>query len=397
MSKKSVQEYLRAILQRYRNASKKLKKTLLDEFCEVCGCHRKHAIRRLNQALNKNRRTKNSGRQRKSGRPRKYDHPELLEVLERIWRYMNLPCAKRLKAGLSFWVPAYIQHFGIRLSETVLELLATISPATIDRLLAPERKKHKKLGLATTKPGSLIKKHIPIKTNQWDEKTPGFLEADTVAHCGTSMAGMFVFTVDMVDIATGWTEQRAVWGKGERGVLEAIRSIEQALPFRIRGFDCDNGSEFLNQHLLKYFTHRKKPVQFTRSRPYHKNDNAHVEQKNWTQVRQYLGYSRFDRQELVGLLNDLYCNEWRLFLNFFIPSVKLVEKTRQGSKTFKKYDPAKTPLQRVLESKGIKKAVKQQLQTQSQSCNPFYLQEQIRIKIKNILDVVNKNTTAENN
>jgi hypothetical protein len=397
MSKKSVQEYLRAILQRYRHASKKLKKPLLDEFCEICGCHRKHAIRRLNQALNKNKRTKNSGRRRKPGRPRKYDHPELLEVLERIWRYMNLPCAKRLKAGLSFWVPAYVQHFGIRLSETVLALLATISPATIDRLLAPERKKQKKLGLATTKPGSLIKKHIPIKTNQWDEKTPGFLEADTVAHCGTSMAGMFVFTVDMVDIATGWTEQRAVWGKGERGVLEVIRSIEQALPFAIRGFDCDNGSEFLNQHLLKYFTHRKKPVQFTRSRPYHKNDNAHVEQKNWTQVRQYLGYSRFDRQEIVGLLNDLYCNEWRLFLNFFIPSVKLLEKRRDGSKIIKKYDPAKTPLQRVLESPDIKKTVKQQLQAQYQSCNPFHLQEQMKIKIKNILEFVNKNTTIKDN
>lgn len=392
MSKKSVQEYLRVILQRYSMANKKLKKTLLDEFCEVCGCHRKHAIRRLNQALSKNKRTKNSGRQRKSGRPRKYDHPELLEVLVRIWRYMNLPCAKRLKAGLSFWVPAYIKHFGIRLPESVLELLATISPATIDRLLAPERKKHKKLGLATTKPGSLIKKHIPVKTNQWDETTPGFLEADTVAHCGTSMAGMFVFTVDMVDIATGWTEQRAVWGKGERGVLEAISSIEQALPFAIRGFDCDNGSEFLNQHLLKYLTHRKKPVQFTRSRPYHKNDNAHVEQKNWTHIRQYLGYSRFDRQELVSLLNDLYCTEWRLFLNFFIPSVKLLEKTRDGSKIIKKYDPAKTPLQRVLESTDIKKTVKQRLQAQCQSCNPFYLQEQMKIKIKNIFEIVDKNT-----
>jgi len=152
--------------------------------------------------------------------------------------------------------------------------------------MAPDRAKCNKVGLATTKPGSIIKKHIPIKTNQWDERMPGFLEADTVAHCGNSMAGMFIFTLNCVDLATGWVEQRAVWGKGETGVKDAMESIERALPFPILGFDCDNGSEFLNWHLIKFFTDRKRPVGFTRSRPYHKNDNAHIENKNWTNVRQ---------------------------------------------------------------------------------------------------------------
>ena len=171
-----------------------------------------------------------------------------------------------------------------------------------DRLLKPVRIQYKKRGRATTKPGTLLRKQIPLKTNQWDETRPGFVEADTVAHCGDTMAGMFAFTVDCVDIATGWTEQRAVWGKGESGVLEQIRDIEQSLPFPLLGFDCDNGSEFLNYHLLRHFTERKKPIQFTRSRAYHKDDNAHIEQKNWTHVRQWLGYDRLDNPQVVPFL-----------------------------------------------------------------------------------------------
>lgn len=387
MSKKAIQEYLKEIFDRYHAASKELKKVILDEFCQVSGYNRKYAIRRLNDAK---RQKKSPRRRKKPGRRKIYDHPMLLEVLTRIWQAMNLPCAKRLKAGLALWVPAYTEYFGITLPARVVELLATISASTIDRLLASQRSKYCKRGLATTKPGSLLKKHIPIKTNQWDENRPGFIEADTVAHCGSSTADMYVFTVNIVDIATGWTEQRAVWGKGERDVFQAIQSIEHALPFAIQGFDCDNGSEFLNQHLLKYFTHRKKPVQFTRSRPYHKNDNAHIEGKNWTHVRQYLGYQRFDLKELTPLINELYTTEWRLLLNFFIPSVKLIQKNRQGSKIIKKHDNAKTPLQRILESSDINSQTKNKLLTLFNSSNPFYLQEQIRMKIKRILKMVSQ-------
>jgi len=246
---------------------------------------------------------------------------------------------------------------------------------------------YKKRGRATTKPGTLLRKQIPIKTNQWDESRPGFLEADTVAHCGDTMAGMYALTVDCVDIATGWTEQRAVWGKGETGVLEKIRHIEKSLPFPLLGFDCDNGSEFLNYHLLRHFSQRKKPIQFTRSRAYHKDDNAHVEQKNWTHVRQWLGYDRLDNPRVVPLLNQLYSQEWRLFQNFFSPSVKLLAKERIASKTIRRYDPPKTPYQRVMESPLVTQGTKNQLTALLKTLNPFQLNAAIKGKLKKIYQV----------
>ena len=188
----------------------------------------------------------------------------------------------------------------------------------------------------TKKPGSLLRNQIPIKTSQWEETIPSHIESDTVHHCGDTVAGQYVLTVNYDDIATGWTEQRAVWGKGELEVLQQTKDVENSLPFKILGFDSDNGGEFINNHLYKYFTQRSKhPVQFTRSRAYKKNDNAHVEQKNWTHVRQWLGYNRFENPKIVTLLNDLYKTEWRLYHNFFIPSVKLLEKKRIASKTVK--------------------------------------------------------------
>jgi hypothetical protein len=247
--------------------------------------------------------------------------------------------------------------------------------------MATVRDKARKRGLCTTKPGSLLKRHVPIATDQWDETRPGFIEADTVAHCGTSMEGMFVFTVNCIDIATGWREQRAVWGKGERGVLEAIKDIEEKLPFPILGFDCDNGSEFLNWPILKYFTNRKQPVQYTRSRPYHKNDNAHVEEKNWTLVRQYIGYQRLAKPQLAGQLNQLYLSDWRLFMNFFVPSTKLTQKLRDGSRIVKKYDLPKTPFQRLLESPLISTDTKVKLQKLFSTLDPFKLQRQLHKKI----------------
>lgn len=377
MSNLSKQEYLLAIRPRYLAANKSEKKAILDEFCTVCGYNRKYAIRLLRSRPQPNTRLQKAQRGRKKG----YHLPALIEFLRILWRAANLACGKRLKAMIPNWLP----HYPEALSDEVKNLLATISASTIDRLLKPQRAKCQKYGLPTTKPGSILKHHIPVKTNQWDETRPGFLEADTVAHCGTSAAGMFVFTVNCVDIATGWTVQRAVWGKGEQGVLEAVKSIEQALPFPLLGFDCDNGSEFLNWHLKRYLTERRRPVQYTRSRPYHKNDNAHVEGKNWTHVRQYLGYGRFDQQELTPQLNELYTTEWRLFFNFFLPSVKLQEKSRQGSKIIKKYDHPQTPFQRVLGSPHVSEQTKQTLREQFQGLNPFQLQQQILQKIKRLL------------
>jgi hypothetical protein len=320
---------------------------------------------------------------KRPGRAPFYSQPHILKPLKKIWLAANLPCSKRLKIILPLWIPGYIQSFG-PLPPKVIEALSHISPATIDRILSPTRIHYKKRGRSTTKPGTLLRNQIPIKTNQWDESRPGFLEADTVAHCGDSLAGMFAYTIDAVDIATAWTEQRAVWGKGETGVLEQIHDIESYLPFPLLGFDCDNGSEFLNHHLFRHFHQRSNPVQFTRSRAYHKQDNAHLEQKNWTHIRQWLGYERLDHPQVVPLLNNLYRHEWRLFHNFFCPSVKLLAKERIGSKTLKRYDSPKTPYQRIIDSPLISPQTKHSLAKQLASLNPFVLRNAMEEKIKKI-------------
>jgi len=385
MSSRSKKEYLAAIYTRYKAGTRKQKKLILDEFCAACGYHRKHAIRLL-----KKFRRFSKPKHKKKGRAPVYQTEDLLMPLKRIWLAANLPCSKRLKAVLPLWLPGYAQQYGA-LTEEVARTILAISPSSIDRLLKPIRVKYKGRGKSTTKPGTLLRKQIPIKTKQWDESRPGFLEADTVAHCGTSMAGMFAFTVDCVDIATGWTEQRAVWGKGETAVLQQIKDIEVSLPFPLQGFDSDNGSEFLNHHLLRHFAERKQPVQFTRSRAYHKDDNAHIEQKNWTHVRQWLGYHRFDNSEIVPLLNKLYKSEWRLFHNFFCPSVKLIEKQRIASKTIKRYDKPKTPYQRIMESLDITEEIKKKLTELFHTLNPFLLRKAMEKRLKEIFMLCCKN------
>ncbi len=378
MSPRSKKEYLETIFLRYKRANRKQKNLILNEFCATTGYHRKHAIR----LLRKFKRFQKP-KPKKRGRVAIYSQPAILKAVKKIWRGANLPCSKRLKAILPLWLPGYVQSFGT-LPPEVSQALLTISPATIDRLLQPARIHYKKHGRATTKPGTLLRNQIPIKTNQWDEFRPGFLEADTVAHCGSSALGLFAYTLDCTDIATGWTEQRAIWGKGETGVLEQIRHIEQSLPFPLLGFDCDNGKEFLNYHLLRHFAQRKKPIQFTRSRAYHNEDNAHVEQKNWTHVRQWIGYDRLDNPDTVPLLNALYTQEWRLFHNFFCPSAKLLDKERIGSKTLKHYDPPKTPYQRILDSPHVSPEIKQTLSKQLEALNPFVLRKIIDEKLKKL-------------
>jgi hypothetical protein len=382
MSTTSKCEYLAAIRDRYHNASKRDKTIMLDEFCRVCGYHRKYAIRRLTAKNISDRSPQLSQR----GRKKQYRDPVLLDVLRDLWVATNLPCSKRLKAIIPLWLPYYEMR---SLSAELRQQLLSISAATMDRLMAPLRARYHKQGLATTKPGSLLRKHIPISTDQWDETMPGFIEVDTVAHCGTSTEGMFVYTINCVDIATAWTEQRAIWGKGESGVVTAMRAIESHLPFPLQGFDCDNGSEFLNWHLYRHFTERKAPVKFTRSRPYKKNDNAHVEEKNYTQVRLYLGYQRFDKPQLVAQLNELFANDWNQLLNFFIPSSKLLAKYRDGAHIKKQRDTPQTPVQRILASPHIAEATKQRLQQQFEQLNPFELYHHMDCKIKAIIKQVN--------
>lgn len=379
MVKQAKQAYLDAIRGRYTKASRTDKAKILDEFCAVCGYNRKYAIRLLG-------RKKSTSPPRRAGRKPQYDSPLLLEALRRIWLATDQMCGKRLKAALPLWLPGYEADYGA-LPAVAKTGLLTVSASTLDRLLKPLRVEHPK-GLSGTKPGSLLKNQIPIRCEHWDVSLPGFVEADTVAHCGNSLAGDFVWSLTMTDILTGWTECRATWNKGSQGVITQIQAIETALPFPLKGFDCDNGSEFLNHHLLRYFRdHPEKPA-FTRSRPYKKNDNAHVEQKNWSQVRHLFGYDRFDNPQLVALMNDLYAQEWSLLQNHFCPTLKLKEKSREGSRYRKSYYPPETPYQRVMTSGSIPDPVKSRLETLHGEINPFKLKQQIEAKLRHIFSMV---------
>ena len=382
MGPQSIEEYTAIIAKRYKKAKKRnLKNNILNEYCRITGYHRKHAIRKLN-----NFKFYSRPKSKKPGKKSIYNNPKILTPLKIIWLQANLPCSKNLKAIIPIWLHSYAENYS-PLDLDTIKALKHISPATIDRILKPIRPKFKKHGLSCTKPGSLLRNQIPVKTDQWDEFNPGSIEADTVHHCGQSTEGQYALTVNYDDIATQWTEQRAVWGKGQAGVHIQTEDVENSLPFLIRVFDSDNGGEFINDHLFRYFTKRSvNPVQFTRSRAYKKNDNSHIEQKNWTHVRQWLGYYRFDNPDIVPLLNDLYKNEWRLFHNFFIPSVKLLEKKRVGSKIIKRYDKPKTPFQRVLEADSfyVSNEKKHELQQIFESLNPFDLRNAMEKKIAKI-------------
>lgn len=368
---------------RYAGAEgRKEKSKILDEICATTGYDRKYVIR----AMRRRSSATTPGRSRR-GRKRTYGR-EVLAPLKKIWLAANLPCGKRLEPMMPLWLPGYEALHG-ELDAEVRRKLLSMSPSTIDRLLAQPRQKLNLKGRCTTKPGGLLRHHIPIQTGQWRETRPGYIEADTVAHCGESSLGPFVLTLDCVDIATGWTEQRAIWTKLASGVVRQMVSIEKALPFRLKGFDSDNGSEFINEILLKHFLKRHRPVLFTRSRAYKKNDNAHVEQKNWTHVRQWIGYGRLDKPEATDLLNDLYTNEWRLFHNFYSPSMKLISKQRVGAKVVKKYDSPKTPYQRVMQSDDVNDYHKRGLAMIFENTNPFILRRAIEKKLKRIHRLMN--------
>ena len=380
MSKKcrqSKREYLLAIWERYQRVGRRFKSKILDEFCAVCGYTRKYAIGLLSR--------KPRRRQCKPGPRRRYDG-QVLEPLKVIWLAAEQMCSKRLKAALPLWLPFYEQEHG-PLVEPVRKKLLQISAASIDRLLKKERARYRGKGLCGTRPGGLLKHQIPIRTDNDDVDRPGFLEADTVAHCGNSLAGDFIWSITFTDIFCQWTENRATWNKGAEGVLGQVKDVEANLPFELLGFDVDNGSEFLCFHLWRYLLDRPRPVPLTRSRPYRKNDQAHVEQKNWTHVRQLLGYQRLEQPELVPLINELY-RTWGLLHNFFCPNLKLLSKTRKGAKTIRKYSPPQTPYQRLLESKHLSQEQKQKLQSRFQQLNPLQLKREIEQKLKLVLNKV---------
>jgi hypothetical protein len=375
MGPEARRQYVEKVRERYGRMSRRGKGAILEEFCQVMECHRKHAIRLLNGLAR--------AKSKPPGPRARYGEAEA-EALKAIWLAAEQPCGKRLVAALPLWMPAYER--GKPQSRAVRGRLLEISAATADRLLRPMRARLKVRGLGGTKPGSLLKAQIPIRGESWDERRPGYMEADTVAHCGASLAGDFIWSLTFTDIATGWTVNRAVWNKGAAGVVERLGELERELPFELLGFDSDNGSEFLTHHLWRHMRQRPRPIEFTRSRPYHKNDQAHVEQKNWTHVRQLLGYGRFERIELVEPINELY-RLWGRFHNLFCPTLKLKEKTREGSKIKKRYERPRTPCQRVLESELVKVQTKRLMKREVKEIDPFELKRQIEAQLRRVFDL----------
>lgn len=361
---------------RYHGRGKEGKTRLLDEFCEQHGYERKYAIKLLGHTPGVD-----ILRRPPPGPEPKYG--AIREVVSQVWQAAEQLCGKRLVRALPLWLPHYERHFG-KLLPVQKKLLSEVSAATLDRLLACRKAQCRK-GLSATKPGTLLRQHVPIQGEVWNEQQVGFLEADSVAHCGTSLAGDFIWSLTYTDIASSWTEGRAIWNKGSSGVLEQTRDVEQKLPFPILGFDFDNGSEWLNWTLIRYLQVRARPISLTRSRPYHKDDNAHVEQKNWMWPRQLLGYGRLEDPWLVAPINALYKEAWGPLHNFFLPSMKLIKKWREGSRWVRRYDQPQTAYQRLLTSGQLKGERARRLRDWYHSLDPFTLATGIERRLKPIL------------
>ena len=366
---------LERLRRRYAGRGKEGKGRLLDEFCEHYRYERKYAIKLLQD-----------GRPQPVGGPRPGPEPKyeaVQEVVERIWTPAEQLCGKRLAPALALWLPHYARHFG-PLLPMQKKLLASISAATLDRLLAASKARAGG-GLCGTRPGTLLRRQVPIQGEVWNERRLGFLEADSVAHCGGSLAGNFIWSLTYTDMASTWTEGRAVWNKGAYGVLAQTKNVEQTLPFAILGFDFDNGSEWLNWTLIRYLQVRPRPIRVTRSRPYHKDDNAHVEQKNWMWPRQLLGYGRLEEETLLPAINALYTEAWGPLQNFFLPSMKLVEKWREGSRWVRRHDAAQTAYQRLLVHGELKAKARRALRDRYEALDPFVLAAQVERRLKPIL------------
>ncbi|MDP2652407.1 MAG: integrase [Candidatus Omnitrophota bacterium] len=373
MSGRSKWEYLRKIHPRYQEAPAVLKQRILDEFCSNCGYHRKHAIRLLNGPLPR------EGKPRRSPRRRSYGS-RLISVLSAIWEAAGYPWSVRLKAILPVWMPWTRKRFS--LSPALERQLLRISARTIDYRLQDRKRRIRKRLYGHTKPGTLLKHHIPLKTDAWDVRTPGFTEVDLVSHSGECASGEYCYSLNMTDIHTTWVETRVVMGKGQQGVCEAMEEMRRALPFPLLGIDSDNGSEFINRHLLGYC--RNLNIQFTRGRPYKKDDNAHIEQKNWTHVRRVLGYERYDSPAAFEAIQDLYRHELRLFQNLFLPSLKLLRKVRVGSRLRRVYSSPQTPFQRLRSCSQADPAKVATLETLLASLDPFELSQTIEKKLDRI-------------
>ncbi len=383
MSHAARREYLQQIYSRYRRASRALKGRILDEFCQVSGYHRKYAVRLLNGPPLAG--APGGGRRRASTYA-----PPVVQVLRAIWEAAGFPWSVRLKALLPLWLPWARKRF--RLSPQLEQALLAISPRQMDRRLQPHKRHLKSRRYGRTKPGTLLKHHIPLRTDHWAVTIPGFTEVDLVAHSGECADGEFLHSLNLTDIHTTWVETRAVLGKGQAGVQQALAEMRAALPFALKGIDSDNGSEFINAHLYRYCQGHQ--IQFTRGRPYKKDDNAHVEQKNWTHVRKLMGYVRYDSVQAREAMNALYRHELRLFQNLFLPSVKLVEKVRVGARVRRVYDRPQTPLERVLACPEADPGKAARLTTLREQLDPFLLSQAIDQKLERLYALAHSRPTA---
>jgi len=379
MSRRAIKEYFKAIYARYRKASKGIKQIILNECCSNTGYNRKYAIRKLNGPTPAKTNTIHRRR-------RGYTYgPEVVSMLSAVWEAAGYPCSARLKALLQLWLPWIRKQF--RLKQRVEKQLLSISARQMDRRLKDKKAQVGRRMYGRTKPGTLLKHHIPIRTDNWDVKTPGWTEVDTVSHSGNCAEGKFAYTINQTDILTTWVESRAVLGKAEDVRVEGLDEMAHALPFPLKGLDSDNGSEFVNWHVWRYCKRNK--IQPFRGRPYKKDDNAHIEQKNWTHVRKLMGWDRYDTQEAVDGMNDLYRNELRLFMNLLMPSMKLLRKERIGSRVKRVYDKPQTPFQRVIASKQGDPVKIAELQKLSATLNPFDLTKTIENKLDRLFKLAN--------
>lgn len=362
MDQHSKSELIKSYRKRYERASKKQKTQIITAIVDATGYARKHVIRALNRDLNVPRKVR---------RPKRSRYAHLYETLKYVWAASNFICGKRLKPFLPKMVKSLKRHKEIKLSKQDEALLLKVSAASIDRLLAPARKQIRLKGRSTTKPGTLLKQQIPIRTfAEWDNARPGFLEVDLVAHCGDATKGEYINTLNLTDICTCWTVCACFKGRSERYCVEAVEIVKPLFPFEILGIDSDNGSEFINDHFARYCA--KNEVTFTRGRPWKKNDSCYVEQKNWDIVRKMVGYGRFETYEQLDLLRRVY-TLLAFYQNYFQPSRKLLQKQRNGARVRKTYDTAQTPAQRLLFLKDTPSDTKKMLRITLRDLNPAAL------------------------
>ncbi len=382
MTPRDRHEQAQRLSERYWEVSRREKATILDAFCLAIGLNRKYTIGLLREPPELGRSTRRGRKPRYSG--------AAIKVLEAIWEAADFPWSVRLKAMLPLWLPHVAER--LRVTPDVEAELGRMSPRTMDRRLHAVRVAARRRLYGRTKPGTLLKHQIPIRTERWDVQEPGWGEIDLVSHSGPSADGEFAYSLNFTDIHSTWVGTRAVLGKGQGGIVEALSILRAELPFRLKSLDSDNGSEFINYHVWAFCAEPK--VQLARGRPYKKDDNAHVEQKNWTHVRRLVGWDRIDTREAVALRNELYRHEWRWMMNLFQPSVKLLRKERIGSRVRRVYDDPATPLDRLLREPHGDPRRLARLRALRTRLDPFELSNRIQRTIGRVHHLARRTTAS---